>query len=241
MKMNEKNNLDNKDYTSVLFQEKYYMDRISSYLILFVASVIVIIFLIFNVGYIYLTKPKSQYFVTSTSGQIFASATLDKKIYSEPQVIDWAAQAAIQLYNFNFLNYKSEILSMSNYFTDAGFEAFKKDLASAELPTILDGKFSIKLSLCDIGSVNKNKSASYNVDGIDKYVWYISLPVYFEYQNNKNKYTVVANMDMQIMRMSELNYLSGLAINAISISNRTNLAQANISSLPVCSYSITYN
>lgn len=225
---------ENTESCSVIIQESFYSDKLQSYVLLLAIGIAIIAALFFVVSYIFATNPKPHYFRTDDSGQVFKHEPLDNPEYNPAQIKDWASQAVIKIFNFNFLNYNSEVNINKNLFTEQAFNKYLNQLKTVELPTIAQGKFVEKLSLCDVAKIDQNTSGVFLVDNQNRYVWTIFLPVYIQYQNKNNKYTVVTNILVRIQRDSSLIYPDGLVISDISFNERVNVANNSSDNLPVC-------
>lgn len=217
----------------VKYKEKFYSDKLVNYLWLLISGGLIILFLLFIITYLFATEPRNKYFLSSSEGQIFKSENLDQPIFTEAEVRDWAAQAMINTLDFNFLNYEVKLHASKDFFTPDGYNMLYREVMSKDVPTIVYNRLSAKLSLCDVAVVNKSISKVYAIDGANRYVWYVTLPAYIHYEDNLNRYITVANVELQVQRVSDLNYLSGLAIRAIRIPTRTTVS-TDTSNLPIC-------
>lgn len=227
-----KNPLDNATIP-VILKEDYYKDKFGGYLYIMLAGASVIFMLILLTGYIIASKPQPQYFVTDERNQIFEAAALSDPVYNQAQVRDWAAQIILRLYDLNFVNYSSRIAKSVNLFTPNGYQKYLDSVRNTDLPAIVNGKFVSKVNLCDVVTVDDKSTGVFNIDGQDTYVWTLTLPMHLMYQN-KDKHSVVARIILRIQRVSELDYLGGLAISDISVVDRTNINRFSSSDIPIC-------
>lgn len=224
-----------KKYQEIILKERFYSDKAGYFVLLVAFSVITIVFLIFILSYIIITEPQSKYFRSSANGQIFYSQPLEKPIYSNAQIADWTAQAVIRAFDFNFINYRHQIFSSKVFFTNSGHNIFIKQVQNLFLKDLASGKYSAKLSLCDIATIDKDNSKVITVDGTKRYAWLVFLPVYLQLQNSKDSNAVVAQILVKVQRMSDLDYLGGLAIDDIRIIRPTPLDYTGRTVLPACS------
>lgn len=222
-------------YKEVILKETFYSDKAGFYLLLLVFSITIIVALLFILSYIFVTKPQPKYFLTNQNGQIFLSQPIDKPIYSNAQINDWTAQAVIRAFDFNFINYNHQLINTKGFFTDNGYQIFMDQIQKLFIPKVTTGKFSAKLSLCDIVTIDKSVSRVVNVNGVNRYVWLLTLPVYIKLQNSNETFTIVTKILAKIQRMSDLEYLGGLAIDDIRIIQPVVLERGTYASLPVCS------
>ncbi|MBP9721560.1 MAG: DotI/IcmL/TraM family protein [Gammaproteobacteria bacterium] len=217
----------------VCLKEAYRKDKAVRYMGTLIFGGIIIILLLLLSGYIIASKPKPQFFVTDEREEIFASRSLTDPIYNEAQIRDWTAQRMFRLFSMNFINYQTRVKQNASLFTPSGYQAYVSVLRTTDLPTIVNGSFVAKASLCDIITIDQKATGVFNIDHVDTYVWTLTVPLYLQYQN-QDKYNVVARAVVRVQRVSELDYLGGLAINDLQIYDRTNTESKAASNLPVC-------
>jgi hypothetical protein len=222
-------------HTEVVLKETFYGDKALPYVLLLAFSVLIIAVLFFILSYIFITTPQSKYFLTNTNGQIFLSQPIDKPIYTNAQISDWTAQAVIRAFDFNFINYRHQLYSSRGFFTQNGYQIFIDQMQRLFISNVTLKKFSTKLSLCDIATIDKSVSRAVNIDGITRYVWLITLPVYLQLQNSGESIAIAAKILVKVQRMSDLEYLGGLAIDDIRIIEPMVIQRGNYKNLPVCS------
>lgn len=221
--------------TEVTLKETFYGDKAGLYLLLLIFSVVIIAVLLFTLSYIFITKPESKYFLTNTNGQIFLSQPINKPLYSNAQINDWTAQAVIRAFDFNFVNYRYQLFNSRGFFTPEGYNIFSEQVQNLFIPKIISGKFSAKLSLCDIATIDKSVSRVVNINGVDRYIWLITLPVYIQLKNSEQSFLIVAKIMAKVQRMSDLEYLGGLAIDDLRIIQPSIVDRGNYAKLPFCS------
>ena len=228
---NEQQDIANREVTLL---QQFYGDKMSSFVMLLVFSAMVIVFLFFMITYIYTKEPEAKYFMSKADGQIFMTQPLTDRLYTDAQIKDWAAQAVIRAFDFNFVNYRYQIANSRSFFTETGYNIFIEQLKEMFIRNLTEGKFSAKLSLCDVASIDKSVNNVFKVDGVDRFLWLVTLPVYVEFKNKAQSYTIVAKVITKIQRMSDLDYLGGLAISDIRVVDAVTTSYAKYSELPVC-------
>ena len=65
--------------------------------------------------YIVTHPPEPKYFATSISGRITPLFPLDQPNQSDSAVLQWANQAAIAAFSYNFVNYRTELQASSGF------------------------------------------------------------------------------------------------------------------------------
>src|ERR1043165_9395954 len=66
--------------------------------------------------YILLHPPEPRYFATSINGRITPLFPLNEPNQSDSAVLQWANQAAIAAFTYNFVNYRDELQASSGFF-----------------------------------------------------------------------------------------------------------------------------
>jgi len=223
----------NREMVDVVIKENYHTDGAAGYVYVLFFGGILTLALFIIVSYIIATKPQPKYFVTDEQFKIFAGVPVNVPIYNEAQVRDWAAQMVIQLFDMNFINYQARIEQNSKIFTTDGYNKYLSVVSTKDLPTIVNGKFVVKASVCDVVTLDKTRGV-FSINNQDTYIWTMNVPLYMQYQSGDKNYNVVARVVVRIQRVSELEYLGGLAINDIEVFDRTTVNINAGKLLPVC-------
>lgn len=228
--MFDKYKMDNK----VTLKEEYYSDKISNYFILLILGVVLIFSLLIVKIYIDIVTPKPQFFEVNSNNQIFTGEPLDEPLFNEPQIKDRAAQLVIRLLDFNFLNYETIAQHNKKLFTNDGFNKYIDFLKKIGIGDIVKNKYIINANLCDVVNLNKEKSGLLDINNQKTYTWTFNLPIVARYINKDKQIKMLYEVGLVINRMSELEYLDGLAINDLKVINSTNITSGSSGSLNVC-------
>ena len=81
--------------------------------------------------YQYSTRPEPRYFATSADGKITPIYALDIPVVSASALLQWANQAAVAAFSYNFANYRQALQDASEYFTPEGWKDFQAALESS--------------------------------------------------------------------------------------------------------------
>ena len=91
---------------TVTMKSNFYKDSYSRILFVLILSITLNFGLATTVLYFIANPPKAKYFATSINGRITPLVPLDMPNQSDSAVIQWATQAAIAAYTYNFVNYQ---------------------------------------------------------------------------------------------------------------------------------------
>lgn len=204
-------NKSNKSYELVLLRNEFFKDKYVTTLFFMIVSLIVNLLLIFNIYYLWAHKPKPLYFPTDGNGSLIKMHPLNQKLYDDTFVKSWLSSKAIEINNFDFLNYKIDFARLSQYFTEYGFTDYLQKLKSSRnFSTVLAGKFVTSANVCSMPQIIKQEVQ--NIQGNSTYVWVLQLPLVISYVNNIRKINKTYMALVVVQRVSNLKYKDGLAI-----------------------------
>lgn len=188
-------------------RNNFYKDSQRKIIVALMVSVAVNFILGFLVIYMITHPPEPRYFATSINGRITPLYPLDQPNQSDSAVLQWANQAAIAAFTYNFVNYREELQASSGFFTAEGWEQF---LTALDQSNNLDAVKTKKL----IVSAVATRAPVILQKGIlnGRYSWRVQMPILVTYQSassfTQNNYVVT----MLITRVSTLNSPRGIGI-----------------------------
>lgn len=150
---------------------------------------------------------KPQYFATSVNGRTTPLFTLDQPNQSDSAIRQWANQAAIAVYSYNFLNYREELLAASEFFTPSGWRDFVQALDSSNNLKELTQKRLIVSSVSIKQPVILQKGI---LNG--SYSWRVQLVLLVNYQSLSEFSQGTYVVTMLITRVSTANTPLGIGI-----------------------------
>ena len=106
--------------TAVAIRNSFYRDGQRKIMLVLLVSLIVNFILGSIVAYIVTHPPEPKYFATSINGRITPLFPLNEPNQSDSAVLQWANQAAIAAFTYNFVDYRSELQASSGFFTAEG-------------------------------------------------------------------------------------------------------------------------
>lgn len=157
--------------------------------------------------YIITHPPQPKYFATSINGRITPLFPLNEPNQSDSAVLQWANQAAIAAFTYNFVNYRDELQASSGFFTAEGWDQF---LSALQQSNNLDAVKAKKL----IVSAVATRAPIILQKGIlnGSYSWRVQMPILVTYQS-ASEFTQQNNVvTMLVTRVSTLNSPRGIGI-----------------------------
>ncbi len=113
-KKTEDINTSEPEMMTVTMKSNFYKDSYSRILFVLLLSITLNFGLASTVLYFIANPPQAKYFATSINGRITPLSPLDMPNQSDSAVIQWATQAAIAAYTYNFVNYQNELKTASS-------------------------------------------------------------------------------------------------------------------------------
>ena len=103
--------------TAVVLRNNFYRDGQRKMILIAIFSILCNVVLAGILGYVFTHPPEPRYFATSINGRITPLISLDAPNQSDSAILQWANQAAIASFSYNFVNYRGELQAASVFFT----------------------------------------------------------------------------------------------------------------------------
>jgi len=185
----------------------FYRDTYRRVLLGFLLSLIANIGLGFVLYYIVSNPPEPKYFATSINGRITPLVPLREPNQSDSAVKQWANQAAIAAYSYNFVNYREELGAASQFFTPSGWRQFVDALKDSNTIDAVKAKKLIVSAVATGAPIITSKGI---LSG--RYSWRIQMPILVTFQSasefSQSRYVI----SMLVTRISTLNSPRGIGI-----------------------------
>lgn len=192
---------------AVTLRNSFYRDGqrrlVSGLLITLLVNVIMASLLV----YVFTHPPEPKYFATSINGRITPLFPLDQPNQSDSAVLQWANQAAIAAFTYNFVNYRDELQSSSGFFTADGWQQF---LTALQQSNNLDAVKAKKLIVSAVATRAPIILQKGMLNG--RYSWRIQMPLLVTYQSASEFSQQNNVVTMLITRVSTLNSPRGIGI-----------------------------
>lgn len=193
--------------TVVALRNKFYKDSQRKVILALLIAIVVNVVLASLVVYMITHPPAPKYFATSINGRITPLFPLDEPNQSDSAVLQWANQAAIAAFTYNFVNYRDELQASSGFFTAEGWDQF---LGALEQSNNLDAVKAKKLVVSAVATRVPIILQKGVLNG--RYSWRVQMPILVTYQS-ASEFTQQNNVvTMLITRVSTLNSPRGIGI-----------------------------
>lgn len=193
----------------VQLRNKFYYD---SYKSLWLALLLMVIVNLLLVGVIYYQvthKPLPQYFAISSDGKIVKLQPLSEPVVSSAILLQWAGQASVSTYSYNFVNYREALQQVQNKFTADGWRNFENALRSSRMLETVVSKKLVVSAVATGAPVILDQGV---IGGY--YAWKVNIPILVTYESATESTPVPLDVTMVISRVSTINHPDGIAISS---------------------------
>jgi len=192
---------------AVAMRNSFYRDGQRKVMIILLLSILCNFVLAGILTYIFTHPPEPKYFATSISGRITPLVALNEPNQSDSAVLQWANQAAIAAFSYNFVNYRTELQASSGFFTAEGWDQFLKALEDSNNLLAVKAKKLIVSAVATKAPVILQKGL---LNG--RYAWRVQMPLLVTYQSASEFSQQNNVVTVLISRVSTLNSPRGIGI-----------------------------
>ncbi len=192
---------------TVEMRNSFYRDSYSRVLFVLLLSIAIIFALVTTLSYLLLNPPPPKFFATSINGRITPLLPLREPNQSDSAVLQWANQAAIASYTYNFVNYRQELEAASGFFTEEGWNQFITALQDSGMLKTVRQKKLIVSAVATRAPIILQKGP---LDG--RYSWRIQMPILITYQSASEFQQVRSVVTLLVSRISTVKSVRGIGI-----------------------------
>ena len=193
--------------TAVVLRNNFYRDGQRKMIAVLIFSIACNVLLASILAYIITHPPAPKYFATSINGRITPLVALNAPNQSDSAVLQWANQAAVATFSYNFVNYRSELVAASGFFTPEGWDQFVSALAGSNNLDAVKAKKLVVSAVATSAPVILQKGV---LNG--RFAWRIQMPILVTYQSASEFSQQNLNVTMLVSRVDTLNSPRGIGI-----------------------------
>lgn len=193
--------------TNVAMRNSFYRDGQRKLMFVLLVSMLGNFILSAMLAYIITHPPAPKYFATSINGRITPLVPLNMPNQSDAAILQWSNQAAIATFSYNFVNYRSELVAASGFFTADGWDQFISALGSSNNLDAVKVKKLVVSAVATSAPVILQKGI---LNG--RYAWRIQMPILVTYQSASEFSQQHLNVTMLVTRVDTLNSPRGIGI-----------------------------
>lgn len=203
----------------VYLRNAFYRDSYRRVLLTLLLSMVIVVLLAGVLVYQITHPPMPKYFATSINGRITPLTPLNRPNQAQPALLQWANQAAISAYTYNFVTYRKELQAASAFFTPKGWSSFQSALRTSNN---LDAVKAKKLIVSAVATGAPIILKEEVVNGI--YTWRVQMPMLVTFQSASEISQQRLMVVMSIVRVSTLDSARGIGISSFVAQPTSGLA-----------------
>lgn len=195
----------------VRLRNNFYRDNYRKLLTALLGAFVAIVLLVLMIVYLIMQRPAPVYFAMSANGRIEKLYPLSEPVVTAQSLLQFASEAAMSAYTFNFIDYRKQFMDSKQYFTDEGWNGFLQ-------------------SLKDSGNLDAVKTRQLIVNAVPggapvvvqegvlngRYAWRVQMPLLVTYRSSSQTYHNSWMVTLLIERVSSVTYPRGIAISQIN-------------------------
>ncbi len=193
--------------TAVALRNNFYRDGQRKMILVLLISMAANFVLASLLVYLITHPPAPKYFATSINGRITPLYPLNEPNQSDSAVLQWANQAAIAAFTYNFVNYRTELQASSGFFTAEGWDQFLTALQQSNNLDAVKAKKLIVSAVATRAPIILQKGV---LNG--RFSWRVQMPILVTYQSASEFSQQNNVVTMLINRVSTLNSPRGIGI-----------------------------
>ena len=192
---------------TVKLRNNFYRDNYRRVVTCLLLCFVLILFLVGIIFYMITHVPTPKYFATTADGRIEQLVPLDRPNQSDATIVQWANEAAVAAYSFNFVDYRERLQEASEYFTPTGWRSYLAQLAQSNNLSAIKSRKMIMHSVATGAPVILQQGI---IDG--QYSWQVQMPMLVVLETASQKVQQPLTITMMITRVSTLENPKGVAI-----------------------------
>lgn len=192
----------------VVLRTDFYRDAYRRLVLIAICAVVLAIVEAGVIG-ILVTKPiQTKYFATE-NGRITPLRPLNEPYLSSRQVLQFAQEASVAAYTFDFVNYRKQLTQISEYFTKDGYSEYIDALSRSNLDIVTQKKYIVSAVASGAPVLTR--------EGVRKgvYVWEVQLPMSVTYQSSSERADQKFIVKLLLARMPTSENPNGIGVNQI--------------------------
>lgn len=182
--------------TLVLMRNAFYRDNYRRAVFLLLIVVLINVVLGWGIAYRYLNPPSPEYFAANGQYQLIQWHPLEDPVVNNKFVLAWVTRAVTAAFSLDYIHWRSQLQTASNYFTPSGWywflSAFKK---SGNLQTL------VTLQMVSNATVTGAPTVISQAVLGGRYIWKVQIPILVTYTSPTKTINQPLNVIMLIQRV----------------------------------------
>jgi intracellular multiplication protein IcmL len=166
----------------------------------------------FFLWYVVLFPKEADYYATSVNGKAMSLVPLNEPNLADSAVLQWANQAAITAFTYDFVNYNEQLLATYDFFTAEGWIQFVEAVRASNSVEVVQEKKLIVSAVAMKPPIILQKGV---VNGV--YSWKIQMPLLITYRSASEVLPEKNVLTMLVTRVPPTESYKGIGIAQFTI------------------------
>jgi intracellular multiplication protein IcmL len=197
----------------VKLRSDFYKDNFRRMVWVLLISVCLNVVLVFSLIFFGHQQPRSYYFATTSDGRLITIVPLAEPNMSDTAVTTWVGNNLPQVYNLDFVHYRSQLQSMQGLFTPYGWQEFIQ-ASGPLLSNIISQRLVVTATLTNVPIIVQKGL----INGV--YSWQVQVPLLISSQSGDQQSTQNVIIRMIVQRVNNIASQQLLGISQIVQQNQ---------------------
>lgn len=194
---------------TVNLRNNFYRDNYRKVVTVLLVLALALCALLAVVYYLISHPPKPTYFATTSDGRIIPLVPLNEPHVDKTALLQFASEAAMNAYTFDFINYRKNLQDSQQYFTDHGWQGFIKDIQT-NLEAVKQKQLIVQAVPGGAPVIVQQGLIGYT------YAWKVQMPLLVTYTSSSQTFNNSLIVTMLITRVSTLDTPRGILVDRIN-------------------------
>ncbi len=192
----------------VVLRLDFYRDAYRRLVVLAIAALVIALIEALVIGALINRKPETRYFATE-NGRITPLRPLNEPLLNSRQVLQFAQEASVAAYTFDFVNYRQQLTKINEYFTKDGYREYVDALSRSNLDVVLKKKYIVSAVASGAPVISR--------EGVRQgvYAWEVQLPMSVTYQSSAEMANQKFVVKLLLVRMPSHENPNGVGVHQI--------------------------
>ena len=196
----------------VRLRDDFYRDGFYKVILAFLTVMAAVVLLIVVSVFLFLLKPTPVQFVVGDEWRVLPPVSVEQPYLRTPDLLQWAGTILPTLFNYDFVNYKKELDTRTQYFTPNGWMKFLDVLNGfVNYNTVVNTKLFVSVSPLGAPFVLNQGLLQ------GRYAWWVQMPLNLNYISMDKSNPQAIQVQALVVRVPTLNNLDGVSIDNIVV------------------------
>lgn len=192
----------------VILRSDFYRDGYRRLVLINLIGAVVILVMAFIIAGL-ASRPVETRFFATEGGRITPLQPLSQAVLSERQLVQFAQEAAVASYTFDFVNYRKQLSELSGYYTKEGYGEYIDALTRSNLDIVTKRKYVVSAVASGAPIITRSGLRQ----GV--YAWEVQMPMSVVYQSSAERADQRFVVKMMLLRMPTTENPRGVGVHQI--------------------------